>query len=114
MFRKAVLSAATLGAFGAIALGAGGVAAAAPAAGNSAIIQSGINFSEPRGSQGVSDGNPCDRITIPTTGSIQFVSGKIRLWTAPGCKGKSLLVTKDVKNLNVLGFGRAQSVSYGR
>jgi hypothetical protein len=116
MFRKAVLSVAALGAFGAIALGAGGVAAAAPAAGNSGLIQSGINFAEPQGSQFVGDNPkvPCQRINLPTTGSIQFVSGKIRLFTnAKGCTGKSLLVTKDVKNLNVLGFGKSTFFTTG-
>lgn len=114
MFRKTVLSVAALGAFGAIAIGAGGVAAAAPAAGNSGLIQSGINFNEPQGSQFVGDGHACDRINLPATGSIQFVTGKVRLWTQLDCKGKSFLVTKDIANLNTVGFGKSKSVSYGK
>ncbi|MEV8608423.1 hypothetical protein AB0383_10895 [Amycolatopsis sp. NPDC051373] len=85
-----------------------------PVAGASAIIDSGKNFSEPQGSQGI-NGNVGDKvnINIPATGSIQFVSGTLTLYTGPNLTGKSLVVTHDVADLAALGFGQVQSVLIG-
>jgi len=115
MLRKAVLSLAALGLVGAATMGAAGVAAAAPAAtGASAILDSGINFSEPDGSQGIG-GNvgDCVAVQLPSTGSIQFVTGTLTLFTGPKCTGKSLVVKKDVADLVKLGFGHTLSVRVG-
>ncbi|MGW4482226.1 hypothetical protein ACWEOE_00160 [Amycolatopsis sp. NPDC004368] len=85
-----------------------------PVAGASAIIDSGKNFSEPKGSQGIS-GNVGDQVDvgISETGSIQFVTGTLTLYTGPNLTGKSLVVTHDVKDLAALGFGKVQSVRIG-
>jgi hypothetical protein len=119
MLRKFALSLAALGAVGAATLGGVGVAQAAPAApaasGASAILDSGINFSEPQGSQGISgDPGKCIAVGLPTTGSIQFVSGTMTLWTGPNCNtGKSKVITSDVANLNKIGFGKTVSIFIG-
>ncbi|QRP46411.1 hypothetical protein [Amycolatopsis sp. FDAARGOS 1241] len=85
-----------------------------PVAGASAILDSGINFSEPDGSQGIG-GNVGDivDVNIPASGSIQFVSGTLTLYTGPGATGDHLVVTNDVKDLAALGFGHVQSIVIG-
>ena len=116
MLRKTVLSLATFGAVGAALFAGIGVAQAAPAAsGASGTLDSGINFSEPDGSQGISGGaGQCIPVNLNTTGSIQFVSGTMTLWTGAHCNtGHSLVVKKDVANLNALGFGKTASIFIG-
>jgi hypothetical protein len=116
MLRKTVLSLATFGAVGAALLTGIGVAQAAPApAGASAILDSGTNFSEPDGSQGIS-GMPgeCIAVQLNKTGSIQFVTGTMTLWTGANCNtGHSLVVDHDVADLNALGFGKTVSILIG-
>ena len=116
MLRKTVLSLATFGAVGAALFAGIGVAQAAPApAGASAILDSGTNFSEPDGSQGIS-GMPgeCVAVQLGTTGSIQFVTGTMTLWTGANCNtGNSLVVDHDVADLNTLGFGKTVSIFIG-
>ena len=83
MLRKTVLSLAALGAIvGGVAAGTGAAVAATPGA--SAILDSGVNFSEPDGSQGIG-GNVGDvvNVNIPESGSIQFVTGTLTLFTGP-------------------------------
>jgi len=113
MLRNVVLPLAVFGAIGAVAFGTVGVAEAA-AVGGSATLQSGINFDEPQGSQGIGgkEGD-CVGVNIPATGSIQFVTGTVTVWTDSNCTGKSLKVTKDIANLNDLGFGKSKSVRIG-
>ena len=83
-------------------------------AGGHAILDSGINFSEPRGSQGIGgNAGTCERVNLPATGSIRFVTGTLKLWTGPHCTGKSLVVKKDVANLKARGFGQTRSVRIG-
>ncbi|MFI5607316.1 hypothetical protein [Amycolatopsis sp. NPDC051903] len=87
---------------------------APPVAGASAILDSGKNFSEPQGSQGIG-GNVGDvvNVNIPASGSIQFVTGTLTLYTGPGATGDHLVVTEDVKDLAALGFGHVQSIVIG-
>jgi len=116
MLRTTVLSLAAFGAIGAAAFGGVGVAQAAPAPSPaSAILDSGINFSEPDGSQGINGaGGECIAVNLKTTGSIQFVSGPMTLWTGANCNtGRSKVITKDVANLNAIGFGKTASVFIG-
>ncbi|GAA3051961.1 hypothetical protein GCM10010464_15520 [Pseudonocardia yunnanensis] len=123
MLRKFALSLAALGAVGAAALGGVGVAQAAPAtpvahpvaAPAGGILDSGINFSEPKGSQGIGgDGGECITVTLPTTGSLQHFDGTLTFWTGSDCKrGKSLVVDKNEANLTKLGFGKTKSIFIG-
>ena len=123
MLRKFALSLAALGAVGAATLGGVGVAQAAPATPAahpvatpaSGILDSGINFSEPKGSQGIGgDGGECIAVTLPTTGSLQHFDGTLTLWTGPDCKrGKSLVVHKSEADLTKLGFGKTMSIFIG-
>jgi hypothetical protein len=123
MLRKFALSLAALGAVGAATLGGVGVAQAAPAAPAahlvaspaSGILDSGINFSEPKGSQGIGgDGGECIAVTLPTTGSLQHFDGTLTLWTGSDCnKGKSLVVDKSEADLTKLGFGKTMSIFIG-
>lgn len=116
MLRKTLLPVAVLGVLGAVVFGAVGSAGAAvpPVAGGSATLDSGTNFTEPDGSQGIG-GNvgDCVRVNLSGTGSIQFVTGTLTLWTRPNCTGKSLVVKADVADLPALGFGHVSSIRIG-
>jgi hypothetical protein len=123
MLRKFALSLVALGAVGAATLGGVGVAQAAtpaPAARPapspaSGILDSGINFSEPQGSQGLSGkGGECIAVQLPATGSLQLFDGTMTLWTGSDCKkGKSLVINKSQADLTKLGFGKTMSIFIG-
>ena len=72
----------------------------------SGILDSAPNFAEPDGSQGIGgDGGECRAVAISKTGSIQFVTGTMTLWTGAGCNsGKSWVINADVKDFGAFGF----------
>jgi hypothetical protein len=96
-------------------LGGAGAASAAPNADASGILDSGINFSEPEGSQGIGGaaGN-CLPVTLSETGSFQFVSGTMTLWTGANCNsGQAMVISNDVADLPASGFGHTESIFIG-
>jgi hypothetical protein len=84
------------------------------APGASGILDSGTNFGEPDGSQGIG-GNVGDivNVNLDETGSIQFVSGTLTLFTGPNGTGNSLVIDSDTANLTKLGFGHTSSILIG-
>jgi hypothetical protein len=119
MLRRTVLSLTTLAAIAAAALFGAGIAEAAPAPlpvkGASAILDSGINFTEPHGSEGISATNgKCIAVDLATTGSIRHEDGTMTLWTGPNCRtGKWLVTNQSNANLQKLGFGQTKSIWIG-
>ncbi|MFD9733142.1 hypothetical protein [Umezawaea sp. NPDC059074] len=71
----------------------------------SAILDSGLNLSEPDGSQGVS-GVGCVNVTRPTLVRSIQASGTYKIWKGGDCKGESKVVTGNVNDLGALGFDR--------
>jgi hypothetical protein len=72
----------------------------------SVILDTGKNFSEPDGSEGVG-GPGCKNVTKPqTASSLQLTGGPIRLWSERDCKGTSVVVTKDVADLSTINFDK--------
>jgi hypothetical protein len=116
MWRKTFLSLVALGAVGGAVLGGTGIASAA-SSGASGILDSGINFSEPTGSQGISgDNGKCIDVNLADTGSLQLFDGTMTLWTGADCNtGDATVITKSVANLPALGagFGHIQSIYIG-
>jgi hypothetical protein len=115
MLRKTVVAVVAAAAVAGGLLGEAGAAFAAPAAGAGGILDSGVNFSEPDGSQGI-NGNPgdCVPINLSETGSFQFVSGTMTLWTGANCNsGQATVINSDVANLPAIGFGQTESIFIG-
>jgi len=82
----------------------------------SAILDSGPNFVEPVGSQGIGGtAGTCVAVQLPKTGSIEFVTGTMTLWTGPNCDtGKSWVISSDVNDFEAIGFlDQVQSVFIG-
>lgn len=72
----------------------------------SVILDSGKNFTEPNGSEGVS-GPGCVTVSQPgTASSLQLSGGPIKIWTGAGCTGTSHVVTSDVPDLGAIGFDK--------
>jgi hypothetical protein len=122
MLRRTGLALTAIGVLGALALGGVGVAQAAPAPepepappGAGAIIDSGTNFSEPDGSQAFDEAaGECVTVRLDLTGSIQFVSGVMTLWTGPDCAtGMSRAIDEDQPDLAAAGFGKTRSIYVG-
>jgi predicted lipoprotein with Yx(FWY)xxD motif len=88
-------------------------ASSAPAAGSavtlgngSVILDSGINLTEPNGSEGVS-GPGCQNVGQPgLASSLQLSGGPVKIWTGPDCTGTSKVVTGDVDDLSTIGFDK--------
>jgi hypothetical protein len=80
----------------------------------SVILDTGKNFSEPDGSEGVG-GPGCKNVTTPqTASSLQLTGGPIRLWSERDCKGTSVVVTKDVADLSTINFDKKTvSIEFG-
>jgi predicted lipoprotein with Yx(FWY)xxD motif len=72
----------------------------------SVILDSGTNFSEPNGSEGVA-GPGCVNVRQPdAASSLQLSGGPIKIWTGPDCSGTSHVVTADVPDLGAIGFDK--------
>ncbi|MEV6902403.1 hypothetical protein [Amycolatopsis sp. NPDC051372] len=80
----------------------------------SAILDSGINFSEPNGSFGVA-GPGCVANPQPTqVSSIQLSGGPVKLWKGPNCTGQSMVITASVPDLSKIGFDKqVASIRFG-
>jgi hypothetical protein len=113
-----------LGATGALALGLAPAAnaAAAPAANaavtlknGSVILDSGKNFAEPNGSEGVA-GPGCRNVGQPRlASSLVLDGGPIRIFTGRNCTGRSAVVSGDVADLSKIGFDKKiVSIRFGR
>jgi len=107
------------------ATGAAAATASAPASGSSGgssatlgngsvILDTGKNFAEPNGSEGVS-GPGCQNVRNPNAASsLQLSGGPIKIWTGPDCTGTSAIVTADVADLSTIGFDKKiTSIRFG-
>jgi hypothetical protein len=116
MLRKTLLSLAAFSAIaGGVLGGAGAAVAATSPVGASGILDSGVNFSEPDGSQGINgDAGQCIAVSLSKTGSFEFVSGTMTLWTGANCNtGQATVISSDVADLPVIGFGQTRSIFVG-
>jgi predicted lipoprotein with Yx(FWY)xxD motif len=72
----------------------------------SVLLDSGTNFGEPNGSEGVS-GPGCVNLSQPdSASSLQLSGGPVKIWTGPNCTGTSAIVTTDVPDLGAIGFDK--------
>ncbi|MGW4486434.1 hypothetical protein ACWEOE_21615 [Amycolatopsis sp. NPDC004368] len=80
----------------------------------SAILDTGLNLSEPQGSFGVS-GPGCVANPQPTlVRSIQLSGGPVKLWKGPNCTGQSTIITGNVNDLGTIGFDKqVTSIRFG-
>ncbi|MGW0904910.1 hypothetical protein [Streptomyces sp. NPDC002853] len=86
-------------------------AQAAPA--SSAILFDDANFSDNGPAQGVA-GEGCQNVARPKVTSSISVSGSMKLWSSPNCKGTSKVINGDVADLNTIGFdNKTSSVTFG-
>ncbi|MFC8123932.1 hypothetical protein [Streptomyces sp. NPDC057302] len=84
---------------------------AAPA--SSAILFDDAKFSDNGPAQGVA-GAGCQNVARPKVTSSISVSGSMKLWTSPDCKGTSKVIDGDVADLSAIGFDdRISSVTFG-
>ncbi|OXM43888.1 hypothetical protein [Amycolatopsis alba] len=80
---------------------------------SSAILFDGKNFSDDEPSQGLA-GKGCQNVARPDVTSSVSASGSLKLWSEKDCKGKSLVIDGDVKDLAKLGFDdTVSSVFFG-
>ncbi|MBB5159183.1 putative lipoprotein with Yx(FWY)xxD motif [Saccharopolyspora phatthalungensis] len=78
-----------------------------------AILFDDANFSDNGASQGVS-GQGCQNVARPGVTSSVSAGGSLKLWSEKNCKGKSLVINGDVRDLGKLGFdNRVASVFFG-
>ncbi len=70
---------------------------------SSAVLFDGKNFSDDEPSQGLA-GKGCQDVARPDVTSSVSASGSVKLWSEKGCKGKSLVIDGDVKDLAKLKF----------
>ncbi|MFI5608903.1 hypothetical protein [Amycolatopsis sp. NPDC051903] len=80
----------------------------------SAILDSGVNFAEPKGSFGVA-GPGCVANPQPSlVSSIQLSGGPVKLWKGPNCTGQSMVITASVPDLSKIGFDKqVTSIRFG-
>jgi predicted lipoprotein with Yx(FWY)xxD motif len=79
----------------------------------SVVLDSGANFQEPNGSQGVF-GPGCQNTTPALAGSMQLSGGPVELFTGANCNGTSVVVSSDVADLSAIGFGHnVASILFG-
>lgn len=80
----------------------------------SVILDSGKNFTEPEGSEGVS-GPGCQNVARPgQASSLRLTGGPIKLWTGRDCTGSSALVSDDVADLSTIGMDKKiVSIKFG-
>jgi predicted lipoprotein with Yx(FWY)xxD motif len=72
----------------------------------SVILDSGKNFTEPTGSEGVA-GPGCQNVGQPNlASSLQLSGGPIKIWTGRDCTGTSAVVTGDVADLSRINFDK--------
>ncbi|GAB3722066.1 hypothetical protein GCM10027598_36450 [Amycolatopsis oliviviridis] len=80
---------------------------------SSAILFDGKNFGDDEPSQGLA-GKGCQNVARPDVTSSVSASGSLKLWSEKDCKGKSLVIDGDVKDLAKLGFDdTVSSVFFG-
>lgn len=65
---------------------------------SSAVLFDGKNFSDDEPSQGLA-GKGCQNVARPDVTSSISAAGSLKLWSEKDCKGKSLVVDGDVKDL---------------
>ncbi|MFE5508680.1 hypothetical protein ACFQ73_39290 [Amycolatopsis japonica] len=70
---------------------------------SSAVLFDGKNFSDDEPSQGLA-GKGCRNVARPDVTSSVSASGSLKLWSEKDCKGKSLVIDGDVKDLAKLKF----------
>ncbi|MER7859211.1 hypothetical protein ABTX61_08920 [Amycolatopsis japonica] len=70
---------------------------------SSAVLFDGKNFSDDEPSQGLA-GKGCQNVARPDVTSSVSASGSLKLWSEKDCKGKSLVIDGDVKDLAKLKF----------
>jgi predicted lipoprotein with Yx(FWY)xxD motif len=92
--------------------GSAPTASAGPTAGTvtlgngSVLLDSGKNFTEPDGSEGIS-GPGCRNVAQPKlASSLTLTGGPIKIWTGPNCTGTSALVKGDIADLATIGFDK--------
>jgi predicted lipoprotein with Yx(FWY)xxD motif len=78
------------------------------------ILDTGTNFTEPNGSEGVA-GPGCQNLSQPNTASsLQLAGGPIKIWTGSNCTGTSAVVTDSVADLSTIGFDKKiTSIRFG-
>jgi hypothetical protein len=78
------------------------------------VLDSGTNFSEPNGSEGVA-GPGCQTRGSPFMAlSIQLDGGPIKIWSGPGCTGTSAVLTNSIADLSQIGFNQQiASIRFG-
>lgn len=87
----------------------------APALGNgSVLLDSGKNFTEPDGSEGIA-GPGCKNVAHPgLASSLRLTGGPVKVWSGAGCTGTSALVTDDVADLATIGMDKKiTSIKFG-
>ncbi len=74
----------------------------------SAILFDGKNFSDDEASQGLA-GKGCQNVARQDVTSSISAAGSLKLWSEKDCKGKSLVINGDVKDLSKVGFDNTVS-----
>ncbi|WP_172383178.1 hypothetical protein [Streptomyces sp. MNP-20] len=87
----------------------GGQGQADPA--SSVILFDNVNFQDP--AQGVA-GPGCQNVARPKVASSLSADGSLKLWSRPGCKGESKVVSGDVADLGRVNFdNKVSSIAFG-
>ncbi|MCI3934984.1 hypothetical protein [Streptomyces sp. AN091965] len=87
----------------------GGQGQADPA--SSVILFDNVGFQDP--AQGVA-GPGCQNVARPEVASSLSADGSLKLWSRPGCKGESKVVSGDVADLGRVGFdNKVSSIAFG-
>jgi hypothetical protein len=81
----------------------------------SVILDSGRNFTEPDGSEGMA-GPGCRDLAQPgLASSVVLTGGPVRLFTGRRCSGRSTVITGSVADLATIGFDKQiTSIRFGR
>jgi hypothetical protein len=120
--RGVVTGAMVLGIIGGLAVGLAPMAGAAttparrPALHNgSVILDSGRNFTEPDGSEGMA-GPGCRNLAQPgLASSVVLTGGPVRLYAGRHCSGRSAVITGSVADLATIGLDKqVTSIRFGR
>ncbi|MFI6761173.1 hypothetical protein ACIBF5_18750 [Micromonospora sp. NPDC050417] len=72
----------------------------------SAVLFDDANFSDNGASQGVS-GSGCQNLSRPGVTSSVAAPGSLKIWSEANCKGRSLVINGDVRDLSKVNFDNA-------
>ncbi len=80
---------------------------------SSAVLFDGKNFSDDEPSQGLA-GKGCQNVARPGVTSSVSAAGSLKLWSEKDCKGKSLVIEGDVRDLAKVNFDdKVTSIFFG-